>query len=252
MIDTLTLTLHGEIPLDLFAKAVQHFDALVESIADDVSADETITWDVSHLASGSATVQVRGLSNDLDAIERAVRAYDAVGDALQRGEIIPFSPIVQRNAYALTSLLNGHITSLTLSTDTSIHVVESPASEEDEEQPAKWLVAWGTLTGEVGAISTRPRLQFTLYDSLFDKAVVCFLDNTSERLAREVWNKRVVVTGQIYRRVDDGRPVRVRNIVDVRVIDMPVGDFRRARGAIPWQPSDNLPEVTIRRLRDAH
>lgn len=251
MIDTLTLTLHGDVPLDLFAQAIRYFDALVEALGAEVDAEESIDWKVSHLQSGSATVQVRGLSEDFDAVERAVRAYAAVGEALQHNEPIPFSPTIQRSAQALTRLLNGHITSLSFTTDTSTHVVQSVATDENAEQQAKWLVAWGSLTGDVGAISTRPQLQFTLYDSLFDKAVGCYLNRESERLAREIWNKRVTVTGRIYRRAEDGKPVRIRDVANVQVLSPTGGDFRRVRGADPWQPGDELPEVVIRRLRDA-
>ena len=34
-------------------------------------------------------------------------------------------------------------------------------------------------------------------------------------------------------------------------MDEKTGDFRRARGVIPWQPGDEPAETTIRRLRDA-
>ena len=31
----------------------------------------------------------------------------------------------------------------------------------------------------------------------------------------------------------------------------PPGSYRAARGVVPWQPGDELPEVAIRRLRDS-
>lgn len=251
MIDKLTLILHGEIPLDLFAAAIRHFDALLDAIGAEVAGPNVIRWDIDRLNTGSATVQVRGLSENLDAVEQTVRAYDAIGEALQRGEPIPFSPSVQRSAHALTGLLNGFITSISFATETAIHVVQSQTTEEEAEQSSQWIVSWGTLRGEVGTIASRPSLQFTLYDSLFDKAVACYLSSDRELLAREIWRKRVEVTGRIYRRIDDDRPVRVRNVADVRVLDAPIGDFRRARGAVPRQADDDPPEVRIGRFRNA-
>lgn len=251
MIDTLTLILHGQIPVGLFARAIGHFAALLDSVAAEVAGPDVIRWDIDRLNTGSAIVQVRGLSEDFEAVEQAVRAYDAIGEALHRGEPIPFSPSVQRSARALTGLLDGHIHSISFATQAATHVVQAHTTEEDAEQAQEWLVSWGTLQGEVGAISSRPRLQFTLYDSLFDKAVACYLTKDNESLAREIWRKRIAVTGRVYRRVDDDRPIRVSHVVDVRVLDAPAGDFRRARGAIPWQPGDELPEVYIRRVRDA-
>lgn len=252
MIDTLTLILHGDLPLDLFAKAIRSIDALLDAIAVEVTGDDAIRWNVDRLENGSAVVRVRGVTEDFAALEATIRAYDAVGEALQRKEPIPFSPTVQRSAYALTGLLNGHITALSFASAVATRVVQTSSSEEEAERTAaQWLVSWGTLRGEVGAIASRPRLQFTLYDSLFDKAVACYLSGADEGLIRNIWRKRVEVTGRIFRRVDDDRPVRVRNVVNVEVIDAPTGDFRRARGAIPWQQGDDLPEVLIGRFRDA-
>lgn len=251
MNDTLTLSLFGNIPLRLFTDAIRQFDLLVKELTEEAAgADAAIQWDVSHLRSGSATIQVRGLSDDFDAVERAVRGYDAIGEALKRQEPVPFSNAVQRPAYALTRLLNGQITSLALSTDVErVYTIDRRVSKEQVERSTRWLSAWGVLYGEVGAIAKRPRMQFTLYDSLFDKAVACHLTTESEQLAREIWGKRVAVTGNIVRSVDDGRPIRVNKIVNVEVEDRPPGDFRIARGVIPWQYGDELPEVTIRRWR---
>ena len=36
-----------------------------------------------------------------------------------------------------------------------------------------------------------------------------------------------------------------------RLPPSPPGSYREARGVVPWQPGDALPEVAIRRLRDA-
>lgn len=250
MNDTLTLSLFGNIPLRLFTIAIRQFDLLVKELTAEAAGSEAaIQWDVSHLRSGSATIQVRGLSDDFDAVERAVRGYDAIGEALERHEPIPFSAAVQRPVYALAGLLNGHITALALTSDDKTHNVTSPVTEDEVEQPARWATSWGVLRGEVGAIAKRPSLQFTLYDSVFDRAVACYLTKENEQIAREIWGKQVAVTGFIYRRVDDGRPIRIRNIASVEQVSQASGDIRQARGALPWRHGDEFPEEIIRRWR---
>jgi hypothetical protein len=39
-------------------------------------------------------------------------------------------------------------------------------------------------------------------------------------------------------------------MIDHYILRPPAGDYRRARGAIPWQPGDEPAEASIRRLRD--
>ncbi len=258
MNDTLELQLNGSIPVGLFGTTVERFSALLNALTLEVAGldasaskpEEIILWNIADLQHEETTiVRARGDADSLETVDRAVRAYDAVGEALRLTDPIPFSEPVQKSAYKLTAVLNGHITSLALSTDANKHLIAAPATKAQAERPNLWQVSWGTLRGEVGAITKRPNLQFTLYDSYFDRAVACFLSREDEALARSVWGKQVEVTGQIYRRIKDDRPVRVRNIVDVQPLS-PSGDFRRARGVVPWQPGDELPEVTIRRLRD--
>lgn len=252
MNDTLTLNLFGEnIPLKLFATAIRHFNTLVTELTAEVAGvADAIDWDISKLHAGSAIIQVRAQSDDFAAVERAVRGYDALSEALYRHDPVPFGRAIQQSAYALTRLLNGCITGIAFSIDNApVRNITSCVTAEQVEQQAQWLTSWGTICGEVGAIAKRPRLQFTLYDSLFDKAIACYLTRENEQIARSIWGKRVAVTGVVVRRADDGRPIRVRNITNVEVDDQPLGDFRRARGAIPWQHGDEFPEENIRRWR---
>ena len=44
--DTLTLILDGDIPLDLFAIAVTHFGGMVGALSNEVADDETIEWQI--------------------------------------------------------------------------------------------------------------------------------------------------------------------------------------------------------------
>lgn len=252
MNDTLTLSLFGDnIPLNLFATAIRHFNTLVAELTTEVAGVATaIQWDISKLHASSAIIQVRAQSDDLDAVERAIRGYNALSEALYHHDPIPFGRALQQPAYALTKLLNGRITGLAFTIDNApVRNITSRITAEQVEQQAHWLTSWGTIRGEVGAIAKRPRLQFTLYDSLFDKAIACQLTQENEQIARSIWGKRIAVTGIVIRRADDGRPIRVRNITNIEVDDRPLGDFRRARGAIPWQHGDELPEDNIRRWR---
>ena len=69
---------------------------------------------------------------------------------------------------------------------------------------------------------------------------------------REVWGRRVRVSGQVSRETTSGLPKAIRQILDVEILEeVAPGSYRLARGAVSRQPGDEMPEDTIRRLRDA-
>ena len=69
---------------------------------------------------------------------------------------------------------------------------------------------------------------------------------------RNAWGKRAVVSGKVGRRVDTKRPVVIRDVKQVRLLeDVEPGSFRRAKGVFPWTADSELPEDIVRRLRSA-
>ena len=51
-------------------------------------------------------------------------------------------------------------------------------------------VSIGAITGRVQTLSNRAGLRFNLYDTLFDKAVACYLALGQEEFMREAWGQR--------------------------------------------------------------
>lgn len=260
MEDTITLQLHGTVPLPLYKLTVNRFETLIDRISVEVvgadsaqgMAEKEIEWEMSSTF-GEASFSVRGLSDDLSAVERAVRAYDEIGASLELNEeIVAFSPWVAQAGYKLVSSLNGQITSMTFGDSSGpSHVVTAKAKHLAKvDLPTKSYLSWGTLRGEVGAIAKRPHQQFTLYDSLFDRPVACHFTEEGLDTIREIWGKRVAVTGQVRRRIDSDRPIIVREIKHIEVL-APPGNMERVRGILPWSPDNEPSGLVIRRLRDA-
>lgn len=247
--NTLTLFLDGNIPLDLFAQAVTHFNGLVAALTAEVGDDQPVEWQIEHLHAGSAQIEVMPYAGDLEIVDRIVRAYDEVAEALARHEPVPYSQAVASAAYGLTGLLNGKITALALQTRFNRFTVTESAPAHNTA-PAGHRPAWGEVRGQVGAIISRPRIQITLYDDLFDRAVICHLDGDWQTSITQYWGQRIAVTGLVYRDMQSGRPYKVRDVQSIDILRLPAGDHRRARGAIPWQPGDEPAEASIRRLRD--
>ncbi len=245
--DTITLTLDGDVPLPLYAKVVEHFNALVESLSEEVVGADKIEWEVFRLQAGSATTAIRGLYEEEDEVEKVVEAYTTVGKSLEAHRPIPYSETVSRHAQALVSVLNGHIKAIKFETDDYVAEVTEPTSQEEQ---AKYYFL-GVVTGVVNALWSSP-LKIAIGDALFNRVVYCYLNADQQEQARQVWGKRVSITGLIFRDPDTGRPVDVRQVKSiVPVEDVPPRSYKLAKGMLEWHEGDEPSEATIRRMRDA-
>jgi hypothetical protein len=110
-------------------------------------------------------------------------------------------------------------------------------------------VSFGTIKGVVQTISNRDRLQFVLYDVIFDAPVICYLDDSEENQLQHILGKKVLVTGKITRQPETGQPVRIEMITEITILKN-MGNYQLGRGIFEWQAGDEPAEITIRRLRD--
>ncbi len=246
--DTITLALNGNIRLADFAAVVRNLHELVTALTEEISPDSRTDWVIEDLTYGSAITTVRGESAQGDAVERVVRGYEVVGEALERGNAIPYAPRVAAAAQAITSVLDGHITSIRFETQERDATVVSPSINEVKPPERR---AYGAIAGRVQTLTSRRGLRFILYDTLHDHAVSCYLAKGQEEIMRDAWGHRVVVEGIVSRDPTTGAPSTIRGIT--RVIVKPEragGWYRQARGALARAPDDPLPETTIRVLRD--
>jgi len=145
--------------------------------------------------------------------------------------------------------LNGRITAIRFETQEKDNFITSKSSIGKKSQSIKHSM--GTVKGIVQSLTMRNQLKFTIWDALFDKGVTCYLDKGQEEIMREVWGKKVIISGRIGRHPETGLPVVIRQISDIQVIpEIEPGSYRRARGVIPWKEGIERPEDVIRRLRN--
>lgn len=248
--DLVTLKLNGEVTLNQYAKAMEDLRKLIDALSIEVAGTEEIEWSIYDLVAGSAYVAIRGSYYDLGRVEKVVEAYRVIGTALASNRPIPYSEAIIKPASALTSIINSHITSVGFGIGDDMLIVDKPVRIEEEE--AKRIYSIGTVRGIAGTITIRPSLRLTVFDMLFDRAVYCYLQSELREKVRNAWDKQVEVTGMVFRDPDTGRPIEVRDVSDVLVIENgSSGNFRPARGVL-FDPENQEPaEVTIRRIRDA-
>jgi len=247
--ETLTFALEGDITLASFASALNEFNSLLGNLSKEVGNNSPVEWVVEELYAGSAIATFHGIYDDVKIVETIIEAYEEVGDALSSGREIPFSEAVRKNCRNITGVLNGKVTSIRFETPERDFIISGKSQVGEKTAPMKYSL--GTVKGTVQTLSMRKKLSFTVWDSLFDKPVSCYLKEDQEELMREAWGKRAVVAGRIGRQAESGRPVVIREVKTIEILDKPErGSYKRARGILPWKSGDEKPEVILRRLRN--
>lgn len=244
--DTLTFELGGRVEIANFVDGIAAFRRLVVALT---PKNAGVTWVVEDLQPGSAVVTIRGEASDPQAVERIVNDYEKIGSALEGREELPLNkPRVLSAAGAVQSLtaVAEYVRLQTPDVDRTVYRNGHTANDLPS------AVSVGAVTGRIQTLSNRTGLRFNLYDTLHDKAVACYLSAGQEELMREAWGRRATVTGRISRDARSGRPIAVRQIVDLGMLDEtePMS-YLTARGAVPWNLESGLPENIIRELRDA-
>jgi hypothetical protein len=250
--DTLTLTIEGSLELADLTGALRLFTHFVHTLSADIAKGTTVRWHIEAVKGGSLTATLRGevdASEISEIPERIIRGIGIVTTSLVTGEPIPYSAPVQDAAMALTRAIQGSITALHVQTDESDVRLTTPIPEEDER--GLRTHALGSIEGTVQTLQRREGYIFTLYDSLLDRPVRCYLHPDQEKLMREAWGQRVRVTGRIGRDALTGRAIDIRDIWEVQILpDVPDGTYTKALGLLASE-DPTLPEVLVRRLRDA-
>ena len=244
--DTLTFELGGRVEISDFANGIAAFRRLVSALTPKGSG---VAWVVEDLQPGSAVVTFRGESADPATVERIVDQYERIGGAMEwHADLLQFKSRVVSAANAIRDLTET-TEYVRFQTPDSDYTIYRNGHTSFRPTPT---VAIGAVTGRVQTLSSRGGLRFNLYDTLHDKAVACYLAPGQEEIMREAWGCRATVTGTVSRDAIDGRPIAIRQIVSVKPLEeVSRGLYREARGAVPWEEGDRLPEQVIRELRDA-
>lgn len=246
--DTLTFALDGEITLHDFASGIGNFNLFLDQLSNEVGKNANISWVLEELYTGSAVATFKGVCDDLLVVEKVVNAYEQVGEVLSTGKEIPFSDPIKRYIIALTNIINGNVKSIRFETPSADYVISG--SVKSGHIPSIQY-SHGTVRGIIETLTRRKKLSFTIWDSLFDRPVHCYFKEGEEENMRSAWGKRAVVAGKIGRQSDTGKPLVIREVKYVRVIeDVEPGSYNRARGLLPWGKGDESPEDMIRMIRD--
>ncbi len=240
--NTVTFALGGRISVKELSEGISAFQRLVAAL----TGSSDVDWIVHDLSPGSAVATLLGEADDPAKVERIVQEYGHIGGLLERKERLPYSNRIVSAANAVENLAQS-VEYVRLETPDDEFTVcgDGRASERTLAKSV------GAITGTVQTLSNRGGLRFNLYDTVHDQAVGCYLQAGQEEIMREAWGRRARVSGLISRELSTGKPVVVRRILDVEILeDAAPGSYRLARGASCWSEDEKMPEEVIRQLRE--
>jgi len=253
-----TLAIDGDVALDEFAAAVGDLAKLMKSLTEDSAGGGSsgVRWVIDRLDGGSALVTARAEGGDAEIAERAADGF--VGIAQAAGAAHPgasrdgYSPAALEAFDRLRSIVSDRVPAVRFENERADATVRYDPDAAGPGVSGARTIALGAVEGLVQAPGNRGGSRFVLYDLVFGGAVSCYLDPGREDMMFDAWGRRAIVEGDIGRSTSDGRPLTIRSVSRISLVDDPPADsYRRARGAVPLRPGAPMPEETIRAIRDA-
>lgn len=245
--DSISFKLEGNVSVDDFATAVSAFRELIEAITSDADPTAHVSWVLSEASGGSFTGEFRGVAENpgsRQAVDRAIGEYGRLAEVASHGRSLEdFSPYVRRPFYALTSVINGHISGVRLKTSKAEGVATERYEEPEEEglmvlqktpdRPQSYLR--GSLRGKVTLMSFKGSDYFTLTQPHDAGEVRCYLKDSEYAETIEKYSRKwVMVEGTILRDTYNGNPKTITRIT--RIVPFPMFDEKaldRAIGSLP-------------------
>ena len=249
--DSVTFRLDGEVTISKLSDAFSRFARVLDELERNRSAH--LRWVLSDLSYGSALATAQAVPIDDESaalVPVIVDDFLAAARQVSKGEVSGNRPLL-RLVRDLTDVADETNQVVLETADDEIIFVApvvplptTPAAHQP--QTTKSL---GTVRGRVETLSHRKGLRFTLYELAPDRAVSCYLQADNEELMRDAWGRIADVTGLVSRDADTGRPLTIRRVTRVEVIEEgnPTA-YLGARGVVGGtEPA----EAIIRRIRDA-
>ena len=241
--DTLTFAMGGRVEIGQFQEGITRFQRLVAALTPRAG----VKWVIEDLQPGSAVVTLRAETNAPAKVKKIVEAYGGIGKALESREPLHYNKRVKQAAESI-KILADSLEYVRFETPLCDYTISKTGTAPVHRT---FSVSIGAISGRVQTLSNRGSLRFNLYDTVLDKSISCYLQPGQEELMREAWGRRVRVSGQVSRETTSGLPKAIRQILGIEILEeVAPGSYRLAKGAVPRQLGEEMPEDIIRRLRD--
>ncbi len=220
--ESLTLDLKGSaLPMAKFEKAVMAFFALIREVTSQVEEQgEKVKWTIS-VKSGSALVSAkpRYAPESRVAAMRVLKSIPSGISQLEKGSDELPRDFTQKAAELVKVLatIKGDgdegVSGVRLRSEMGPVPITIKSAFSVDSIMGFQHQSFGSIEGRMQAISERNGFRFVIYDSVFDRKVDCFFDETLVGKAVASFRKRIRASGTVqYNR--HGQPVSV-NVTDI-------------------------------------
>ena len=250
----LSLALDGEIPLEAFTAAVASFRQLVDGLTREASTAADVRWLVDPMIGAGTQITIWATACSPDEAGKVATALLDVGRSLADGEAVRVPSRVKPATDELAALLHRGIRSLRFETADDDVVIHGPQVGRTELTFGRSLLgAYGSVQGRVVASAGDCPVRFLLLDHLDRGPIAGYLREDQRALLRGALDRRAVVEGWVNADGASDRPLTVRRITGVELLDdVPRGFLlMKARGILPAMPGEPPPEVRVRQMRDS-
>jgi hypothetical protein len=229
-----------------------------------MSGGAPVRWIVDTLDTGSAIIGAHA-DAEPEFGRRVGGELHRIGRAVRIGDFLAIPDTVREDVTGLVNVMGERIDSMRFETGETDTIIPAASRELMRtglplSLPPGAEVRWGNLEpietfgaveGRIQTLTNRGQFRFTLYDTLHDKGVSCYLAPAYKDIMRDAWGRLALVEGVISRDPISGRPMTVRQVQAIHLLEEGERDgWRRARGIAP-PTNDISPEDAIRALRDA-
>lgn len=203
---------------EVFREAACAFVELLQGVSEEVGGAETkVQWDI-QVKKGSRMFVARPIADN-----RTTRAAGEVIKAIKGGllqlqkgaDFQPpyFNQRALKGARTLSSLTEGkkrRVTYIRIRTSGKPCELTPRITTSVERLMSGTREAFGSVEGRLRTVSDSDgKLQFVVYDDLYNKGVNCFVSEETEAQVIKAFRKRVLVQGLV-KSDKDGRPISIK------------------------------------------
>lgn len=255
--DYVTFILDDELTLDEFTSSIVEFNSIILNLTKEVSGGKEIRWELGGLSYGSAQAMAKGIyetEEEKEIVIKTVKKYEQYSEDISKGEIKHYSKELRKSAVKIIDI-SKRIPLRFETEDKDVYLYKPNESFHELKNknfrnilPDK---VYGSVRGRVESINSRNEYRFVLYDSVYDKAVSCYLNPDQKELMRNIWDSLAFVEGIVKRDINTGRPLTVRNISKIEKIEeMNPDEWKEAIGCCPVPKNSITPGEAIDKIRN--
>ncbi|MCY2953305.1 MAG: hypothetical protein NTU53_15195 [Planctomycetota bacterium] len=260
--DSVIIKIDGSVSVADFRVVVSAFADLLLALTAETNVEAVVDWIVSDLRAGSTQITGRGTFGNAEGkatVETVVREYENLSRAAREGRIEAFSIPVREAMQSITSVINGKIRRILMSTldtpdlvaiENRLEEVDSVDAHSTRKEPRPYARA--AIKGQIVTLDDKHGVYFTLQEAYTQRHIRCWPGKKQRSNLGRFWEAKtwIIVEGTYMRYGNSPSLTHITDIVELP--DAEKGSWRQAIGAAPRGPGaqDISSADAVRKVRD--